>query len=477
MLLFILGVVIIFIGVALSIALHEIGHLVPAKLFGVKVTQYMVGFGKTLWSRRRGETEYGIKALPLGGYIAMIGMYPPKKPGDAVGESSTGFFNALEGGRSARVGEIGTTDLPLDLGNDGTESAQPRRGAYASMIDEARAASAETIGVGEEHRAFYRLPVWKRIIVMFGGPFMNLVIAFVLFTILLCGIGMPQNSSTLASVSQCVLPATSTSTSCASGDPLSPGAEAGLQPGDTIVSIDGEAVSTWAELTPIIRASAGTALSMVVERDGTERTVSITPTENTVAVTDANGAAVTDDSGNVVTEVVGFVGISPTSVLAQQSITAVPETMGQNIASVAGVILNLPQRLIDVAQAAFGTEERDANGPISMVGVGRIAGEVTSSDQVTLVGKIQLMLSVLASLNIALFVFNMVPLLPMDGGHIAGALWEGLRRRVAKLFGRKDPGPVDIAKLLPLTYAVVILLGGMSVLLMYADIVKPISVF
>lgn len=478
-LLFVLGVVIIFIGVALSIALHEIGHLVPAKLFGVKVTQYMVGFGRTLWSRRRGETEYGIKAIPLGGYIAMIGMYPPKKPGERVGASSTGFFNALEGGRSARVGEIGTTDLAFDLGNDGSEKNAPerRRGAYSSMIDEARAASAETIGEGEEHRAFYRLPVWKRIVVMFGGPFMNLVIAFVLFTILLCGIGMPQNSATLASVSQCVLPATSTSTSCAAGDPLSPGAAAGLQPGDTIVSLDGTAVSNWAELTPIIRASAGTTIAMVIERDGVQQTLSITPTENTVAVTDANGAAVTDAAGAVVTEVVGFVGISPTSELARQSIAAVPETMGNNIASVAGVILNLPQRLIDVAQAAFGSGERDANGPISMVGVGRIAGEVTSSDQFTLTGKIQLMLSVLASLNIALFVFNMVPLLPMDGGHIAGALWEGLRRRIAKLFGRKDPGPVDIAKLLPLTYAVVILLGGMSVLLMYADIVKPVNLF
>ncbi|NQX11449.1 site-2 protease family protein [Microbacteriaceae bacterium VKM Ac-2855] len=475
-LLFILGVVVIFVGVAASIALHELGHLVPAKLFGVKVTQYMVGFGRTVWSRRRGETEYGLKAIPLGGYIAMIGMYPPKKPGDAVGESSTGFFNALEGNRNTKVGEIGSTDLPLDLGPDGSEQS-PRRGAYASMIDEARAASAETIGEGEEHRAFYRLPVWKRIVVMFGGPFMNLVIAGVLFTILLCGIGMPQYSSTLASVSACVLPATSTSTTCTSADAVSPGAQAGLEPGDTIVSIDGTAVATWAEVTPLIRAAAGVPLTMVIERDGAEQTVTITPTENTVAKTDANGAAITDSAGNVETEVVGFVGISPTSVLVQQPITAVPETMGNNIASVAGVILNLPQRLIDVAQAAFGTEERDANGPISMVGVGRIAGEVASSDQFTITGKIQLMISVLASLNIALFVFNMVPLLPMDGGHIAGALWEGLRRRVAKLFGRKDPGPVDIAKLLPLTYAVVIILGGMSVLLMYADIVKPISLF
>ena len=170
-LLFILGVVIILIGLALSIALHEIGHLVPAKLFGVKVTQYMIGFGKTLFSFRRGETEYGVKAIPLGGYISMIGMFPPGKGGTAGRNSTTGFMQA--------------------------------------MVQDARTASAETVAVGEEERTFYRLPVWKRIIIMFGGPFMNLVIGVVLFGVLLMGFGTPQSSTTIGSVSQCVLPATS----------------------------------------------------------------------------------------------------------------------------------------------------------------------------------------------------------------------------------------------------------------------------
>jgi membrane-associated protease RseP (regulator of RpoE activity) len=139
--------------------------------------------------------------------------------------------------------------------------------------------------------------------------------------------------------------------------------------------------------------------------------------------------------------------------------------------------VNLPQRLVDVANAAFGPGERDPNGPISVVGVGRVAGEIASIDTIPVASKVASMLGLLASLNIALFVFNLVPLLPLDGGHVAGALWEGIRRAFARLFRRREPGPVDTAKLMPLTFAVVIVLGGMSLLLIYADIVKPISLF
>ncbi len=438
MLAFIIGVVIIVIGLAVSIGLHEVGHLVPAKLFGVKVTQYMIGFGPTLWSRRRGETEYGVKAIPLGGYISMIGMFPPGK-GERVHADSTGFFRGL--------------------------------------VQDARDSSTESITPGDEHRAFYRLPVWKRIIIMFGGPFMNLLLATVFFAIVLMGFGVQQLSTTVGSVSACALPATSERQTCEPGDPAAPGAAAGIEPGDRIVSIAGEPIGSWNESTVIIRENADEPVAFVVERDGETVELEVTPMLSERYVLDDQGGVVRDAAGEPLTDQFGFVGIYAANEIVQRPVTAVLPTVGENVAGVAGIILNLPQRMIDVANAAFGTEERDPNGPMSVVGVGRLAGEIATIDEIPIASKAATMFGILGSLNIALFVFNLIPLLPLDGGHIAGALWEGIRRGFAKLFRRPDPGPVDLAKLMPVTLAVVVVFGAMSALLIYADVVKPVQIF
>ena len=435
---FILGVLIVAVGVAISIGLHEVGHLVPAKLFGIKVTQYMIGFGPTVFSRRRGETEYGLKAIPLGGYVSMIGMFPPRGANAKARANSTGFFQ--------------------------------------SMVQDARDQSQESIG-DDDDRAFYRKPVWQRVIVMLGGPFMNLVLAVVFFSIVIVGFGTLQTSTTVGSVSACVLPATSDRQTCEPGDQESPGAAAGLKPGDRLVSLDGVAITSWAQSTDIIRESSGEALPLVIERDGEQVALTVTPLLTERYVTDDEGEVVKNADGTSKTKEVGFVGIGAAQELVPQPITAVLPMVGENIAGTAGIVLNLPQRLYDVAQAAFGSEERDINGPISVVGVGRVAGEIASLDSISIESKAASLLGLLGSLNIALFVINLVPLTPLDGGHVVSALWEGIRRFFAKLFGRRDPGPVDAAKLMPLTFAVVILFGGMTALLVYADIVKPVNIF
>ncbi|GAA0391039.1 putative zinc metalloprotease [Acrocarpospora corrugata] len=427
---YVAGFLLLFVGLMVSIALHEIGHLIPAKIFGVRVTQYMVGFGGTLWSRRRGETEYGVKYIPLGGYIRMIGMLPPR-----------------------------ASDDPNKLRSIST-------GPWQGLIENARAVASEEIRPSDQDRVFYRKPWWQKVIIMAGGPLMNFVLAFLLFALVMMGFGVVVQKPVLSKVSQCVVPASQATAGerpCKPTDPISPAAQAGLLPRDRIVAIEGTRVSTWEAAQKLIRQHGAGPAALVVDRGGKELTVT--------AQLIAQDRPDLDDPDKLVK--VGFLGVEPTQVMERQGPGYVLAQMWEMTSRTAVAMVDIPGKMVGVWQAAFSGEERDPNGPIGVVGAGRIGGEIAASSA-PLESKIIIYINLLAGLNLAVGMFNLIPLLPLDGGHIAGGLWEGVKRGWARLTRRPIPGYVDVAKALPLTYAMAVVLLFMGGLLIFADIVNPI---
>lgn len=413
----------------------------------MRVPQFMVGFGPTVWSRRRGETEYGIKAIPFGGYIRIVGMIPPAEEGESK--------------RATRM---------------------------RSFIAEVRGAALDDVLPSDGNRVFYAKPWWQRVIVMFAGPFHNLVLAVVFFAVTFCAIGTSVLTTRVSQVPACVLPATASSSVtcttpvdahgqvCKAGTAgcttpaESPAAKAGLKPGDTIVAVGGKPIdptgwNSWTTLSDAIRSHAGRPLELTVERKGQQHQLTVTPIANTVYV----------EAGSDRTTTAGYLGIAPGQTLARQPVSALPGYFGSVVSQSLDKLAGIPQRIPQLFSAAFLGAKRDANGPIGVVGVGRISGEVFSETQVPGLAKISFFLSLLASVNLVLFLFNLLPIYPLDGGHVAGALYERIRAAVARRRGRPDPGPFDIARLMPVAYVVAGVFLVMSGLLVIADIVNPIK--
>jgi membrane-associated protease RseP (regulator of RpoE activity) len=442
-----LGVVLFVVAILASIGLHELGHMIPAKRFGGKVTQYFIGFGPTVWSKQVGETEFGVKAIPLGGYVKIVGMLPP--------------------GADQLADEV-TVDAD---GNTVTRIRKSNTGMFTQLISDARAAEWELIGPKDNDRLFYKLPSWKKVVVMAGGPTVNILIAFFIFWGVFATYGQKSaevepGPPVLQSVSVCVLPYSEEGRKCAADDPAAPAYEAGLRPGDVITTFNGTPVTDWEQLRELIRGNEDGEAVIGYERDGQ----ALTGTTSTTVE-----ARPTSDTDETLTQV-GFLGVTPT----QREVTETGgpiytlDQMGAMTVETVKALGTLPVKVWDVAQAIVGLEERDPLGPVSIVGGGRLAGETVSHESFPVTEKAVFLLLLIAGFNFFIGMFNFIPLLPLDGGHIASAVWEGVRRRIARLRHRPDPGYVDAAKLLPIAYVVASVMLVFGLVLIVGDLVVPV---
>jgi membrane-associated protease RseP (regulator of RpoE activity) len=382
----------------------------------------MIGFGPTIWSKQKGDTEYGVKAIPLGGYIRMIGMVPPAKDGEIA------------------------------------------KGPFADLVNSARQQSLEEIGPEDENKVFYKLSVPKKLTVMFGGPFMNLVLAFVFFAISFAGIGFPAATNEVKQVVTCLPSEVDVLGNCLPGTTASPALSAGIKDGDKIISFDGKEITDWEALANGIRESKEGNVEITVLREGKELNL----TAEIVLATRPSSA-----NSEVANEPTPYLGIAPQIIMERQSINSVFDVLVNITVGTGQVLWNLPERVGQLFGAAFLGEQRDPEGLVGIVGVTRVGGEIAAAE-IPGMWRFATLLNLAGGLNMALFLFNLLPLLPLDGGHVAGAIYEGLRRSFAKLRRKPDPGPADTSKMLPFAYSVAILLIGLSMLLLYVDVVNPI---
>jgi membrane-associated protease RseP (regulator of RpoE activity) len=309
---------------------------------------------------------------------------------------------------------------------------------------------------------------------MFGGPFMNLVFGSALLFVALGVIGTPAMGNSIAKVYDCV-PSDQVKFTCVVNDQVSPAKTAGIQPGDQVVSFNNIAVAKWSDISAELTNRIGQATPMQVKRDGKIVDLSISPVAMQVPVYDAAGNPMVDAAKRPLTQLRAFIGVQLKPAMIAKTGGEVVGEIGAQLSGTVGMIVALPGEVGQMASATFGGGARAANGPVSLLGVGQIAGQVAASPELDLVQKLAAGLSILASLNFALFIFNLIPLLPLDGGHMAAALFESVKRLWFRLRRKTWRGPVDLTKIVPLTYAMWLVLMAMSLLFIVADVVKPIA--
>lgn len=376
----ILGILAFIAALLISVMIHEFGHYIMARKFGMKVTEFFVGFGKRIWSTQRGETEYGIKAIPAGGYCKISGMTPD-----------------------------------------------------------------DAMDPGEESRAFYIARSSKKLIVLGAGSFLHFVIGIVLLFTLLAGVGINAVTSV---VNQVV--------------PESAAVTAGFKAGDEITSINGQDVSDWADGIDLIRQSNGAQLTFTVKRDGQSISLTATPVLTDVGGEDRYVLGIINE---VASKRLGIIEAGQNSLQITGSMTV------QSLKSLA----LLPAKIPELWGQTFGGQERDVNGLVGVVGVARVSGEVVSNGDDSWAQRIGTFLLIIASLNIFIGIFNLLPILPLDGGHMAVAIADEVRALIARLRRRPRPAPINVQVLTPVTAAVVVILIALTLLLLVADVINPIS--
>ncbi len=372
---------------------HEYGHYITAKRYGMRVTEFFLGFGKRIWSTQRGETEFGIKAIPAGGYCKISGM-------------------------SVR------DEMPADIA----------------------------------HRAFYKARTREKLVVLGSGSVLHFILGFLFLFILFTGVGVVKSLPII----QEVLPCVPAKTECTSSDPISPAKQAGLLPGDEVVGINGVRNLEWSEISPVLRESAGKQISLVILRDGAEINIDLVAATRTVDGEDRGFIGIVNKYGLVKENPISAIGSSA-------------EATAQLFVGSIKALIGLPQQIPTLIRQTFLGEERGTDGLVGIVGVARATGETASSSNLTMGEKIATFLLIIASLNIFVGIFNLIPILPLDGGHIAVALFEGARRQIYRIRGRTEPGKVDIEKLTPITVIVLVALIFLTALLLIADIFNPIN--
>lgn len=374
----ILGILAFVVALLFSVMVHEFGHYLTARKFGMRVSEFFLGFGKRIWSFTRGETEFGIKAIPAGGYCRIEGMTPQ----DQMAE-------------------------------------------------------------GEEGRAFFAASSAKKLIVLGAGSFAHFALGFLLIFSIFFGVGYQALLPDITKVS-----------------PQSAAESAGFQEGDRLLTIDGDEVDNWAIDSKKIAESKGREIVFTVQRG------------NEILTLKANPQYIEEEKRYLL-GVVTKVGVKRDGVVqsTQNASSATWALARESVKS----LFTLPTKVPELFRQTFMGEERDPNGLVGVVGAARVSGEVVGSENLAGNQRLQTFILIVASLNIFVGLFNLLPLLPLDGGHMAVAIADEFRALIARIRKKPRPAGIDVNVLTPITMAVFVVLAVLTVVLLVADIINPIS--